>query len=143
MKKALLIIAAAALLLVPVAVYAAVSYSPVGAGVRGYYGAGINGTDSNLTEQQEADLEESFQDMIALRKETIQKQVQDGLLTEQEGQLALERLDEMADYHEEYGYRSAAYGCGWNGYYDDLDTLRGGYGRGMMRYYDGRLDWDE
>ena len=136
MRKALLIIAIVVLVLVPIAAYALVVNTPVRADVRAYYNGSANRQE--LTQQQQADLEESHQKMIDLRKETINKMVQDGLLTAEQAQIELQQLDEMAAYHAENG---GAYGYGMmNGCYD-LDDSTGSsgnyYGRGMMRgYYD-------
>ena len=130
MKKALLIVAIVTLALVPVGAYALIVHSPARADVR--TNAVLQSNRQNLTEQQQADLEDSRQQMIEVRKASIEKMVQDGLLSEEQGQLALERLDEMADNAETYGY-SYGYGmCGLGGYNADY----GYYGRGMMRGYD-------
>lgn len=154
MRKALMIIAIVILVLTPVAAYALATYSPARADVR------YSGYQQELTQQQEADLQESYQQMIDLRKETINKMVQDGLLTQEEGQSALAQLDEMAAYHAEngytFGYGMMGYGCaafdaddgysargrfGTRGnYYGpgmmyDYDSDYGYYGPGMMRGY--------
>lgn len=126
-RKALLIIAIVVLVLVPVAAFALANYSPVRSDVS--YPA----YRQELTQQQEADLQESFQQMIDLRKETINKMVQDGLLTQEEGQEALAQLDEMAAYHAENGY---AFGYGMMGYGCGFDADDDFYGRGRMRGYD-------
>lgn len=108
-------------------------------GYRAYYG--YTEEAAELTEQQKADLDESFEQMMELRRETIQKMVENGLLTEEEGRQALERLDETADAHGEDGefyFYGGMGGCfGEFGAADD-DAY---YGRGMMRGYDGRY-WD-
>jgi len=126
-RKALLIIAIVILVLTPIAAYAIMAYSPARSNV------GYTYSRQELTQQQEADLQESYQQMIDLRKETINKMVQDGLLTEEQGQQALEQLDEMADYHAENGY---AFGYGMMGGcrigFDADDDF---YGRGRMRGY--------
>jgi hypothetical protein len=100
-----MIIAIVILVLTPVAAYALATYSPARADVR------YSGYQQELTQQQEADLQESYQQMIDLRKETINKMVQDGL-PRRTGQQALEQLDEMADYNAENGY---AFGYGMMG----------------------------
>lgn len=127
MRKALLIIAIVILVLTPIAAYAIMAYTPARSNV------GYTYSRQELTQQQEADLQESYQQMIDLRKETINKMVQDGLLTEEQGQQALEQLDEMADYHAENGY---AFGYGMMGGcrigFDADDDF---YGRGRMRGY--------
>ena len=140
MRKALLVIAIVILVLTPIAAYALARYSPVRTNV------GFSTNQQELTQQQEADLQESYQQMIDLRKESINKQVQDGLLTQEEGQQALERLDEMAAYHAAngytFGYGSLGYGCGAFDA-DDHYSGRGRfgtrgdyYGPGMMHGYD-------
>jgi hypothetical protein len=136
MRKALLIIAIVVLALVPIAAYALVVNTPVRADVRAYYNDSSN--RQALTQQQQADLQESHQKMIDLRKETINKMVQDGLLTAEQAQIELQQLDEMAAYHAENG---GAYGYGMmNGCYDlddSTDSSSTYYGRGMMRgFYD-------
>ncbi len=153
MRKALLIIAIVVLALVPFGVYALVTDVPARAVVRAADTAPAAQRD--LTPEQQADLDESFQKMIDLRKETINTMVQDGLLTEEQGKLALERLDRMSEDYAEGGYAygyGALRGCfggttaggyygrggmirgyGWN---DDDDLNDGYYGRGgMMRGY--------
>lgn len=123
MKKTLLIVLAAVLLLAVVAVLAFGFNEPRTTDMRVYRGYAANAP--SLTQQQESDLEDSFDEMLELRKETILTMVEDGLLSEEQGQLALERLDAMDALHdaddESYYYG----GC------------YGGYGRGMARYYDG------
>lgn len=152
MRKALLIIAIVVLALVPFGVYALIATAPARAVVRAADTAPV--AQQDLTPEQQADLEESFQKMLDLRKETINTMVQDGLLTEEQGQLALERLDRMAeDFAEDgtaYGYGALRgcfggpaagdyYGPGgrMRGYdWDDGNDLNDGYyGRGMMRGY--------
>lgn len=139
MRKALLIIAIVILVLTPIAAYALATYSPARADVR------YSGYQQELTPQQEADLQESYQQMIDLRKVTINKMVQDGLLTQEEGQQALAQLDEMAAYHAEngytFGYGRMGYGCAAFDADDSYSTrgrfgTRGNYyGPGMMRGY--------
>ncbi len=125
MRKVLMIIAIAVLVLVPVTALALYANSAPAAD-RAYYRAEV--VRPELTEQQQADLEASFNDMIALRKESIETMLADGLYTEEQAQLALERLDEMAAYHAENGY--------WYGYDGEFGCFGDddfGYGRGMMR----------
>ena len=131
MRKALLILAIALLVLAPVGAYALIANSPA----RGV--AEVAAAQQELTTQQQADLQESYQQMIDLRKESIDKLVADGLLTAEQGQLEKDRLDAMAQYHAENGY---TYGYGaMGGCYGDFDrdgiAPNGSYGRGMMRGY--------
>lgn len=136
MRKALLIIAIVVLALVPIAAYALVANTPARADVRAYYNDSANRQE--LTQQQQTDLEEAHQKMIDLRKDTINKMVQDGLLTAEQAQIELQQLDQMAAYHAE---NSGAYGYGMMNGCFDLDESAvsdsGYYGRGMMRgFYD-------
>lgn len=127
MRKALLIVAIVILVLTPVAAYALMTVSPAPGNVC------FTSDRQELTQQQQADLQESHQKMIDLRKESIQKMVQDGLLTPEEGQQALEQLDRMADYSAENG---STFGFGrMGGCLGGLDAENGYYGRGMMRGY--------
>jgi hypothetical protein len=123
MKRTLLIVFAAVLLLAVVAVFAFGFSAARPANMRVY--SGYTADTPTLTQQQAADLEDSFDEMLELRKETILTMVEDGLLSEEQGQLALERLDSMDALHDA-DYESNYYG----GCY-------GNYGRGMRRYYDG------
>lgn len=126
MKKALLIVAIVALALVPVGAYALIVHSPARTN------AVLQTNRQDLTEQRQADLKDSWQQMIEARKASIEKMVQDGLLSEDQGRLALERLDEMAGDAETYGNSYGHGMCGLGGY----DADDGYYGRGMMRGYD-------
>ena len=127
-KKVFLVLTAVMVLFVPVGAYAATSDSDVATNLRGRCGIGID--TSNLTAEQKEDLDASFNQMMEVKKESINKMVQDGLLTQEQGDLALERLDDMAEYHEENGYgtgmmngagncqgtmQNAEHGCGMMG----------------------------
>jgi hypothetical protein len=149
-RKALLIIAIAVLVLTPVAAYAIVANVPARAE------ASLPGYRQELTQQQQTDLQESFQKMIDLKKESIDKMVADGLLTGEQGQQALAQLDAMAAYHAENGYTFGfgRMGGGCGGFdADDSYAGRSGHGGGMMRgfgsdsgYYGGGMmrgyDWN-
>lgn len=132
MKKVFLILAVVIAVAVPVAAFAATSDSPAAVGIRSICGIGINTT--NLTDEQKTDLDEFYNKMFELRKETINKMVQNGLLTKEQGDLELERLNDMIKYHNENG----GYGRGMmgsrrmNGY---GRGMKNGYGRGMMGSY--------
>jgi hypothetical protein len=131
MKKIFFVLAVVIAVSIPVAVFAATSDSKTAANIRGFCGIGIN--TSNLTEQQKTDLDDSFNKMIELRKETINKMVQDGLLTKEQGDSELKKLDEMIKYHNENGY---SYGSGMMGGCGSGRGMMGSYGgNGMMRGY--------
>lgn len=138
MKKALLIVLISALILAPIAAFTIYAGPAASVGARSY--RAYDATVAELTDEQEADLEASFEQMIAIRKETINTMIQDGLLSETQGQLELDRLDAML---ENYDGSEDYYGYGMGGCYGAYDTQyqNSGYGRGgMMRYYD--RDWD-
>lgn len=149
MRKILLILVAVLILSVPV----------------GSFAATINPTGESLvlTEQQKKDLEESYADMIELKKEFINKMVNNGLMTETQSEFQLERLDAMLDYHNDNsggmfnwmmsgygmmsGYESGrGFGFGMmsgygNGYdYGMMNGYGSGYGYGMMNDYDNEYD---
>lgn len=132
MKKVLLVLAAIIALSLPAGVYAVTSNSEAAQNVRSFCGFGVDA--SSLTEQQKADLEESFNQMLEVRKESINRMIANGLMTKEEGALALERLNDMIEYHKENGY---GYGMGMmGGTGDGRGMMRGnGYGRGMMGGY--------
>ncbi|WKY45160.1 DUF2680 domain-containing protein [Eubacteriaceae bacterium ES2] len=115
MKKVLMILAVLLLVSVPAGAFAASTDLAVGENFRAFCGLGID--TSNLTEQQQADINDSFNQMIELRKATISTYVADGLMTQEQADSALARLDEMIAHHDEDGY---SYG------------MMGGFGRGSM-----------
>lgn len=126
-KKVFLVLTAVMVLSVPVGVYAATSDSDVATNLRGLCGIGID--TSNLTAEQKADMDASFNQMMEVKKESINKMVQDGLLTQEQGEQALEKLDDMAEYHEENGYGTGM----MNGAGKCQGTMQNAeHGRGMM-----------
>jgi hypothetical protein len=102
MKKILIILVAVIVLSVPVAVYAASVNSETAKNMKGSCSLGVDTAD--LTEQQKEDLEETFNQMVEVRKESISKMVENGLMSKEEADAALEQLNEMIEYHEENGY---------------------------------------
>lgn len=102
MKKVLLILVFVLMISFPVGVLAAGADVSVADNMRGFMG--ISGNSDELTDQQKADLDESFDQMMEIREDSIHKMIENGLLTEEQGNLALERLEEMEEHHEEYGY---------------------------------------
>ena len=123
MKKMLLVLVAVMLLAIPAAVYAAPQDFRGADGTRGTCPYVTN--SGELTDQQKADLEEAFNQMIEFRKENIERRVLNGSLTEEQGKLALERIEQMIQYHEENGF---GYGSGM------MDGYGNGYGGYMNRY---------
>lgn len=108
MRKALLIIAIVVLALVPFAAYMLIVNTPARVAVSTDTQTATT-AGQELTEQQQADLKTAFQKMVDLKKETINTLVQDGLMTKEQGDRALERLDQMVAYYAENGF---AYGNG-------------------------------
>lgn len=125
-KKVFVVLTAAMLLAAPFSVYAATSDAGIVTGLRGSCGLGIN---ISLTEEQKIAMEESFNQIIEVKKEAINNMVKDGTLTQEQGDQALERMNAMAEYHEENGY-----GVGMmNGMGNCQGTTENvGRGRGMM-----------
>lgn len=59
-------------------------------------GGEINGLDtSKLTDAQKADLMDSYKKMADLQKELINKMVSDGLMTQEQGDASLKKVDEI------------------------------------------------
>lgn len=134
MKKLGIVLATGIILSMPVAVYAATTnsqnensnseltenYRSVSQSYNGICGYGVQKSD--LTEEQKADLDESFEQMMKVKREAIDKMIANGLMTKEEGAFAKEHLDEMSEYHEANNYD---YGMG-------MMYGRHGNGRGMM-----------
>ena len=112
-KKLLIVIAIIAVLAIPTAAFAASSDTPAAQAIRGFCGIDT----SKLTDQQKADLNDQFQKMIDLRKESINKMVADGAITKEQGDAAIKNIDDMAKYRQENGFtggmgRGFGGGCG-------------------------------
>lgn len=116
MKKVLIVLTLILVIVLPTAVFAAPN-NPVVQTIRGI--CGIDTT--KLTDAQKADLTEQFNKMIALRKETINKMVSNGTITQAQADLMQKNVDAMTTYRQQNGFVG---GCGvGNGF---------GGGRGMM-----------
>lgn len=118
MKKMFITLAAVLILSLPMAAYAVNSNQTTGGQLRGFCGYGSS--TANLTDKQKADLNEAFSKMISLKKETVSKMVLDGLITKEQGDLELKRIDDIVKYHNENG---TGYGYGMMG--------GKGYGKGL------------
>jgi Spy/CpxP family protein refolding chaperone len=112
-KKKLLIaiglIVVLAVLAVASVAFAATSDAPAAQAIRGFCGFDA----SELTDQQNADLNDSYQKMMDLRKESINKMVENGTITKEQGDAALKRIDDMVKYRQENGTVGGR--CGSNG----------------------------
>lgn len=102
MKKVFLVLTAVLVLTIPIGVFAATSNSDVATNLRGLCGFGID--SANLTQEQKENLDAACSEITQIKKDSVNQMVQDGQITQEQGNQALERLDEMTAYHEENGY---------------------------------------
>lgn len=150
MKKALFILGAAVALLIPVSAYAASVNSDTGIKTWGPF----RRETEDLTEQQKEDFEETFDEMMEVRRNSINKMIENGLMTKEQGEEALKDLDDMVEYHEDYGFTSSMgmmngytrgrnneYGSEYRSEYGSGYRYGCGRGRGMM-YGSGRGMWN-
>ena len=99
MKKIILGFAIVMALTIPITAFAASADSAVASNFRSFCAIGVDA--SNLTNQQKADITQSFDKMIELRKETIIKMVKNGSITEEQGDLQIKRIEVMIKNHNE------------------------------------------
>ncbi|KUO71839.1 MAG: hypothetical protein APF77_06935 [Clostridia bacterium BRH_c25] len=99
MKKLFIVLSLVLAISVPLTVFAATSDTPVAQTFRGWCGFDA----STLTDQQKADLNDTYQKMIDLRKESINKMVENGTITKEQGDAAIKRIDDMDKYRQENG----------------------------------------
>ena len=136
MKKILIILAVILALALPIAAFGLTSDSQPAKNIRSFCGICVDA--SKLTELQKADLSESFNKMIELRKETINKMVENGSITKEQGALELKRIDDMVKYHNENG---SSFGSDMMGYGVSGSRMMNGNGRngsiknGMMNRF--------
>ncbi|MCR4434885.1 MAG: DUF2680 domain-containing protein [Clostridiales bacterium] len=90
-KRVLIALACAIALAVPLTVFAATSNTDTAKAVRGFFGVDA----SKLTDQQKADVAEYSQKMADLQKEFINKLVEDGAMTKEQGDAAIKKVDDM------------------------------------------------
>ena len=114
MKKLFLVLSLVLAILIPFSVFAATSDTTAAQTFRGWCGLDT----STLTDQQKADLNDSFHKMMDLRKESINTMVANGAITKEQGDAAIKRIDDMIKYRKDNGF-VGGYG-GYRGY--------GGYG---------------
>lgn len=106
MKKILIVLCVMVAIAIPVTAFAATSDTPVAQVIRGFCGIDT----STLTEQQKDDLNDQFQEMIELRKETINKMVTNGTITNEQGDAAIKQIDDMATYRQDNGFTGGRMG---------------------------------
>lgn len=97
-----------------------------------------------LTEEQKAELENIYDQMWELRKQLLSKQVELGLIPEQEADLVTKQLDFMKEYYPQYGLEYGSFcpggmmgafgpgGMGMMGGPGGHHSMMGGYGPGSM-----------
>lgn len=100
MKKLFIILSLVLALSVPLTVFAATSDTPVAQTFRGWCGIDF----SKLTDQQKTDLNDSFNKMMDLRKESINKMIENGTITKEQGDAAIKNIDAMIKYRQENGF---------------------------------------
>lgn len=88
-KKVLIILAVIVALAIPLSVYAATSDTPAAKSVRGFFGIDT----SKLTDQQKSDIKDYSQKMADLQKQFINKMVENGTMTKEQGDAAISRID--------------------------------------------------
>lgn len=115
--KLIIIVAVIVALVLPVSIFAAASDAPAAKQIRGFFGIDI----SKLSDKQKADIKSYSQSMAELQKKFINKMVENGTMTKEQGNAAVKRIDE-----------SLANGLE-NGVYPGLGgMMKGGFkGRGM------------
>ena len=111
-KKKLLIaiglIVVLVVLAIPSVAYAATSDAPAAQAIRGFCGFDT----SELTDQQNADLNDSCQKMMDLREESINKMVENGTITKEQGDAALKGIDDKVKCGQENGTAAGCMGGG-------------------------------
>jgi len=99
-KKLILILALVATVVIPFSVFAAASDAPAAKAVRGFFGIDT----SKLTDQQKADIKNYSQKMADLQKEFINKMVENGSMTREQGDTAISKIDDMNKGGSEAGF---------------------------------------
>lgn len=89
-KKVLTSLAVAGAIIVPFSVFAATSDTSAAKAVRGFFGIDT----SKLTDTQKADVTDYTQKMANLQKEFINKMVSNGSMTKEQGDTAIQRIDD-------------------------------------------------
>lgn len=100
MKKLFIVLSLVLAISVPLTAFAATSDTPVAQTFRSWCGIDF----SKLTDQQKTDLDDSFNAMMDLRKESINKMVDNGSITKEQGDAAIKSIDDMIKYRQENGF---------------------------------------
>lgn len=88
-KKILIILSVAMALIVPATVFAAASDAPAAKVIRGFFGIDM----SKLTDKQKSDVDDYVNRMAQLQKEFIDKMVENGALSQEQGVIEKQRVD--------------------------------------------------
>ena len=111
MKKLFLVLSLVLAILIPFSVFAATSDTTAAQTFRGWCGLDT----STLTDQQKADLNDSFNKMMDLRKESINTMVANGAITKAQGDAAIKRIDDMIKCRQDNGFVGGFGGFGGRG----------------------------
>ena len=124
MKKLLFALAALVVMAVPAGVFAAEQTTPPAID-RATECPAYVWNNQELTEEQRAAMQESYESRQEVRKEAINNMVKNGQITQEQADLALERAEQRQQLRQENG-------CGLG---DGTGMMNGGgrgYDRGMM-----------
>lgn len=99
MKKILIVMALVVALAVPFTAFAATSDAPLAQTFRNFCGIDT----SKLTDEQKSDLNDQFEKMMDLRKQSVQTMVDNGTITKEQGDAVIKNFEEMAKYRQENG----------------------------------------
>jgi len=113
-KKLVILLALIVIIAVPFSVFAATSDAPAAKKVRGFFGIDA----SKLTEQQKADVKDYSEKMADLQKQFINKMVENGSMTKEQGDAAIKRIDDMLQNGEVNGFMGGMGGFGRHGRQD-------------------------
>jgi len=119
MKRILLLIGLVVAIAIPLTAFAATSDAPAAQAIRGFCGIDT----SKLTDQQKTDMNDQSKKMMDLKKESINKMVENKTITKEQGEATIKRIDDMTKYRQENGFVG---GCGMGGF--GGRGMRGGCG---------------
>jgi hypothetical protein len=120
MKKILIVSGLTLALTFPLAAFAATSNTPAAQAFRGFCGIDT----AKLTEKQKTDLNNQWQKMQELKKETVNKMVANGSITKEQGALTIRQLETTIQNHQANGF------CGNYGGQNGRGRGQRGMGRG-------------
>ncbi|MCX8128831.1 MAG: YckD family protein [Clostridia bacterium] len=124
-KKVLIALAVTTALTLPLSVFAATSDTQVAKSIRGFFGIDF----SKLTEKQKTDAKDYGKKMADLQKDFINKMVENGSMTKEQGDAEIKRIDEAIKNGEELNFLSG-FGRGRGGF--SGPGMKGGLGIGKI-----------